>query len=352
MSEILTKITAPVTKELSQFKEVFKGSLSVEDELLNKILQHILQRGGKRMRPILTLLIAKALYTKNHGALYRNIVSVHDALSSTEKGVMNKAIHAACSLELLHTASLVHDDVVDEADERRGQPSVNASFNNRLAVLVGDYILSTSLFEISKCHDERMTSCLAQLGQTLSSGEVQQQQNISDTSFSIDAYYEVITKKTAALFEACCILGALSVDASEEDIAKSREFGRNLGIIFQIRDDIFDYYDSKEIGKPTGNDMREGKLTLPILFVLNDKENACPESIVSLARKAKKQECSEVEIQELITYTREHGGISFARHAMEDFYKKAELYLLSEITEKKYSEALLTYLQYVIGREV
>ena len=304
------------------------------------------------MRPILTLLVAKALYTKNHGALYRNIVSVRDTFSSSEKGVMSKAIHAACSLELLHTASLVHDDVVDEASERRGQPSVNASFKNRLAILVGDYILSTSLFEISKCFDPRMTTCLAELGQTLSSGEVQQQQNISDSSFSIDAYYEVITKKTAALFEACCILGALSVNASEEDIAKVREFGKNLGIIFQIRDDIFDYYDSKEIGKPTGNDMREGKLTLPILFVLNDTENACPENIVSLAQKAKQQECSESEIQELISYTREHGGINYARHAMEEFYKKAEQYILSEITEKKYSDALLSYLQYVIGREV
>lgn len=352
MSEILTKISSPVQKEMTQFNEMFKGSLSNNDGLLNNILQHILQRGGKRMRPILTLLVAKSLYYKNHGALYRNIVSVHDALTAQDKGVMNKALHASCSLELLHTASLVHDDVVDQADERRGQPSVNASYNNRLAVLVGDYILSTSLYEVSLCHDDRMTSALARLGQTLSRGEVQQQQNISDTSFSIQAYYEVITQKTASLFEACCLLGALSVDAPQEDIDKVCDFGKNLGIIFQIRDDIFDYYDSKGIGKPTGNDMKEGKLTLPVLFVLNDTSSPCPTEITEIAKKVKRLSASEEEIRTLIKYTCDHGGINYARHAMEEYYKKCEDYIAKEVNNPKFAEAMTLYIQYVIGRDI
>ena len=352
MSDIISKISSPITKEMAVFNELFKRSLSNNDGLLDTILKHILQKGGKRMRPILTLLIAKALYFKSHGSLYRNIVNVRDILSSTEDGVLRNAINAAISLELLHTASLVHDDVVDESDIRRGQPSVNSTFNNRLAVLVGDYILSTSLFQISKCKDERMTAAIAQLGQTLSKGEVYQQQNIYDSSFSIEAYYNVITQKTAALFEACCVMGAIAVDASEHEIQKVSLFGRNLGIIFQIRDDIFDYYDSADIGKPTGNDMREGKLTLPVLFVLNDNEQSCPEEIIKIAKKVKQLAATDEEIHSLISYTRDHGGINFARHAMDEYYKVAEKYINTEIPEKKFADSLLLYLQYVIGRDV
>lgn len=318
--------------EMAQFVDIFEGSLSKPDGLLGEVLQHILQRGGKRMRPILTLLIAKAL-----------------GRNGQQNALPLKTLHAACSLELLHTASLVHDDVVDESDERRGQKSVNASYTNRIAILVGDYILSTSLNETALTHDAEMTMVLSELGQTLSEGEVIQIQNISNMDFSIDRYYSIIKRKTAALFEACCHLGGLSVEADAEMIAKAREFGQNIGIIFQIRDDIFDYYDNAEIGKPTGNDMREGKLTLPVLYVLNNIEN---DRAKELAKKVKKQEAGDDEISELIELTKQLGGIDYARKMMEEFYQKAIKFIDEGQFESALNESLTAYVKYVIGRQI
>ena len=346
MSQIMTNITNPIEKEMLLFGDIFRDSLSYNDGLLNEVLTHIMQRGGKRMRPILTLLIAKALYLISNDA----IVDDSESMSEWTEGMMQKALHAACSLELLHTASLVHDDVVDEADQRRGQASVNAQYNTRVAVLVGDYILSTSLHEISFCHDERMTNALAKLGQTLSRGEVRQQQNITDMSFSIDAYYQVITQKTAALFEACCMHGALAVNASEDDIDAVCTFGRNLGIAFQIKDDIFDYYDSSEIGKPTGNDMREGKLTLPVLLVLNDEN--CPEEYKAMARNVKAQEGTNEEISSLIEYTVGQGGIERAQQYMTEYFSAAKSFIDERITDSSFNASLHAFADYVVGRKL
>lgn len=318
--------------EMAQFVDIFEGSLSKPDGLLGEVLQHILKRGGKRMRPILTLLIAKSLSSNG----------LHDEL-------LQKTLHAACSLELLHTASLVHDDVVDESDQRRGQKSVNASYTNRIAILVGDYILSTSLNETALTSDSEMTMALSQLGQTLSEGEVIQIQNISNMDFSIDRYYEIIKRKTAALFEACCHLGGLAVGAGAEKIAEARLFGQNIGIIFQIRDDIFDYYDNAEIGKPTGNDMREGKLTLPVLYVLNYVEN---DRVKALAVKVKKQEASDDEIIELIALTKQLGGIEHAQKMMEEFYHDAVKFIDENDIESSLKQSLTEYLNYVIGRNI
>lgn len=332
MAELLSTIKAPIETEMAQFADIFEGSLSKPDGLLGEVLKHIMQRGGKRMRPILTLLIAKSL-AKN---------GLHDEL-------LNKTLHAACSLELLHTASLVHDDVVDESDQRRGQKSVNASYTNRIAILVGDYILSTSLNETALTSDSEMTMALSQLGQTLSEGEVIQIQNISNMDFSIDRYYDIIKRKTAALFEACCHLGGLAVGASAEKITDARKFGQNIGIIFQIRDDIFDYYDNAEIGKPTGNDMREGKLTLPVLYVLNNITN---ERATELAVKVKKQQANDEEINELIELTKQLGGIEYAKKMMDEFYHLALTFIEENTIENDIKEALMSYLNYVIGRKI
>lgn len=283
------------------------------------------------MRPILTLLVAKAL-------------APEDSTQTTYE----KAIHAACSLELLHTASLVHDDVVDESDQRRGQKSVNASYTNRIAILVGDYILSTSLNETALTRDPEMTMVLSKLGQTLSEGEVIQIQNISNMDFSIDRYYDIIKRKTAALFEACCHLGGIAVGASDEMIAEAREFGQNIGIIFQIRDDIFDYYDNAEIGKPTGNDMREGKLTLPVLHVVSNLKN---DHAIDLAKRVKKQVATDEEITELIALTKQLGGIEYAQQMMEQYYCKAMKFLNETDMEQSIKQSLTTYLDYVIGRD-
>ena len=255
--------------------------------------------------------------------------------------------NAAVGLELLHTASLVHDDVVDESKERRGQASVNASYDNKVAVLVGDYILSTALLRVSLTDNQKIIQLLAELGRTLAAGEILQLSNISNQEFSEEVYYQIINNKTAALFEACSKIGAISAGATDDEIAAAAKFGQNIGMIFQIRDDIFDYFDSKEIGKPTGNDMVEGKLTLPVIYALN---NTPFESMQTLARKVKAGTVNPDEIAVLVEFTKENGGIEYAERRMEDIAAEARIFIDRYVREKAVKDALTAYLEYVIQR--
>lgn len=324
--DYLSIITEPISSELTDFIALFNQSLSHTNGMLTQALDHIRQRAGKRMRPILILLMAK------------NFGRITDATQ-----------HAAVGLELLHTASLVHDDVVDESGERRGQASVNQVFDNKVAVLVGDYILSTALLQVSYTHSEVIVRCLAELGRTLSNGEILQLSNIQNQDISEDIYYQVIKQKTAALFEACAALGAVSAGATESEVESARSFGRNLGIIFQIRDDIFDYYDHGEIGKPTGNDMIEGKLTLPVIYALNTTED---EEMITLARKVKNGSVTDEEIARLVAFTKAHGGIEYADKRMRDFHAEATLFLETEVKDEAVRRSLKAYLDYVIERKL
>ena len=321
--DYLSIIRKPIEGEMNNFVELFGQCLTYEEGLLGQVLSHIRQRGGKRMRPMLIFLTAK-----NYGL------------------VSDVTQNAALGLELLHTASLVHDDVVDESSERRGQPSVNASYNNKVAVLVGDYILSTALLRVALSDNHRIVQILAELGRTLAAGEVLQLSNISNQEISEDVYYQVIDKKTAALFEACSVLGAIASGASEDDIEKARKFGHYIGMIFQIRDDIFDYYESKEIGKPTGNDMVEGKLTLPVIYAL---QHSNLESMQTLAKKVKAGTINADEIAVLVEFTKTHGGIEYAEQKMEDFAKEAQKYI-EESVKPELKDAFTAYLEYVIQR--
>ena len=250
-------------------------------------------------------------------------------------------------LELLHTASLVHDDVVDESQERRGQASVNATYDNKVAVLVGDFILSTALLNVAKTGDQRIVEYLAELGRTLSNGEILQLTNIQNQEISEEVYYQVIKQKTAALFEACAAIGALSAGADENLVEEAKRFGQNLGIIFQIRDDIFDYYDSPEIGKPTGNDMAEGKLTLPVIYALN---NSSYESMQTLARKVKAGEVNPDEIAVLVEFAKQQGGIEYAESRMWEFHAEAAEFIEHRVGDEAIRKALSAYLDYVIKR--
>ena len=321
--DYLSLIKKPIENDLNDFIELFNRNLSHDDGLLSSALTHIRQRGGKRMRPMLILLTAK-----NYGA------------------ISDVTQHAAVGLELLHTASLVHDDVVDESEERRGQASVNASYNNKVAVLVGDYILSTALLSVSFTCNQRIIQYLAELGRTLAAGEILQLSNIQNQEFSEEVYYQVINQKTAALFEACAAIGAISAGASDEDIEKASKFGQTLGIMFQIRDDIFDYYDSKEIGKPTGNDMAEGKLTLPVIYALNNTDF---ESMHTLARKVKAGTINLDEIAVLVEFTKQNGGIEYAERKMQEFSGLCKKYIDENVKEKAVKEALAVYPVGTIG---
>lgn len=322
--DYLSLIKHPIEQELNDFNLLFNDSLSHNDGLLEAALSHIRQRGGKRMRPMLVLLMAQ-----NFGR------------------VTNVTQNAAVGLELLHTASLVHDDVVDESAERRGQASVNANYNNKVAVLVGDYVLSTALLRVSITENQRIVQILSELGRTLAAGEILQLSNVQNQLISEDVYYQIINSKTAALFEACAKIGALSASASEQAVLDAAKFGQYIGMIFQIRDDIFDYFDSAQIGKPTGNDMVEGKLTLPVIYALNSTND---DSMMNLARKVKAGTVSPDEISCLVEFTKRNGGIEYAERKMEEIAKDALIFIDQYAKEKAIKDALTAYLEYVIQR--
>lgn len=321
----LSTIRTPIYTELQDFIALFDKSLTHEDGLLGQALEHVRAKGGKRMRPILILLM-----TKSFGK------------------VTPVAQYAAVGLELLHTASLVHDDVVDESGERRGQASVNASYNNKVAVLVGDYILSTALLSIARTNDCDIVCDLAELGRTLSNGEILQLTNIVNTNFSEEVYFEVIRQKTAALFESCAVIGAKAGGADKQAVEAARAFGRNVGIIFQIRDDIFDYYQSADLGKPTGNDMAEGKLTLPVLYALNTTGDT---QMAALARKVKARNVSAEEIAQLVEFTKNNGGIAYAERKMAECQALAMDFIGQYVADTQLKNALKAYVDFIIDRK-
>lgn len=324
MKDYISIIRKPIEGNLEVFNSMFAESLSHSDGQLSMALDHIRQRAGKRMRPMLILLMAR-----NFG----------DITETTYR--------AALGLELLHTASLVHDDIVDESEERRGQASVNAVYGNRVAVLVGDYILSTALLNVSRTGNTAIVEYLAKLGQTLSNGEILQITSNGSERISEEAYYDVIKMKTAALFEACCVMGAVSAGASEADAEAARLFGQQLGIVFQIRDDIFDYYDNADIGKPTGNDMTEGKLTLPAIHALLSTQDA---AMMAIAHKVKSLTATTDEIARLVAFTKENGGIEYAEKVMRDIHMKALSFIDERVADSEVKAALKAYLDLVIER--
>lgn len=317
-------IKAPITTELAGFRQLFDSSLSSSNTLLDSVVSHIRQRQGKMMRPMLVMLVAR-LYGE----------------------VRPATLHAAASLELLHTASLVHDDVVDESSERRGQLSANAAFNNKVAVLAGDYLLATSLVHAQLTESHPIIRLVSRLGQDLADGELLQLSNVSNLHFSEPVYFDVIRKKTAALFAACTQAAALSMEVGEEDVEKARLLGEYIGICFQIRDDIFDYFDSEEVGKPTGNDMREGKLTLPALHVLN---TTASHEIKAIAFRVKEGNATSDEIARFIDYIKAHGGIEYAEQTMNDYKQKA-FDLLDSLPASEITASLRAYLDYVVDRK-
>ena len=323
--DLLSLIKQPITKELEQFISLFNASLTHEDRLQEEIFARIRRRAGKRMRPMLIMLMAK-----NYGA------------------VTDATLHAAVGLELLHTASLVHDDVVDESRERRGQASVNAIYDNKVAVLVGDYILSTALLHVSVTHNELIVRYLSELGRTLSDGEILQLTSIADSEISEETYYKIISRKTAALFEACCSIGAISAGVPESRVGEAKRFGQTLGIIFQIRDDIFDYYDSDEIGKPTGNDMAEGKLTLPVIYALCSTGDA---GMLALAQKVKQGTVTHDEIARLVAFTKANGGIEYAERRMAEMHAEAQAFIDGRVTDPVLRQSLGAYLDFIIKRD-
>ncbi len=323
MNSLLSEITQPIKQELEQFQTLFESELQTESPILEEVLKYIRQKQGKMMRPVLFFLISKA-FGKTAPATY----------------------HAALSIELLHTASLIHDDVVDESDKRRGQASVNARYNNKVSVLSGDYLLALALEQSVLTKNLAIVQKVSRLGQLLSQGELLQLSSVSGKLIDQETYLEIIYKKTAALFSACSETSAISAGSQVENIENARLFGEYLGICFQIRDDIFDYFDRQEIGKPTGNDMKEGKLTLPAIYILNRGNN---EKALALAYKVKDGTATSDDITTLVELTKQNGGIEYATSIMLSYKNKAAK-LLEPLPNNEIKQALLSYLDMVVER--
>lgn len=321
---MLNTITRPIEKEMAMFNSYFESQFKSDLPLLDSALRYVNEGTGKKMRPILLLLVAKYLGNLNI-----------------------KMLASASAMEMLHTASLLHDDVIDESDKRRGRPSVNVAYNNSIAVLVGDYILSQSLNNAATTRDYRIVEELSILGKALTRGELMQLDLQRNGSYSEENYISVIKYKTASLFVCCCACAVYSADADTEMLERFRKFGENIGICFQIKDDLFDYY-SNDVGKPTGSDMREGKITLPALYVLENSNNPILEPI--RAKLTASQFLDENEIGQLIRISIEEGGIGYAENMIER-YRSEALALLPDDISDELREALTAYIDYVIKRD-
>ena len=315
----LEKISSAIAEELNNFKKAYIQSLQSENPLLQEIVAHVTKSSGKMMRPILVLLSAK--------------------LSG---GITEKTIKSAVALELLHVASLIHDDVVDNSAERRGLPSVMAEFKNKAAVLGGDFFLSTALCEAVSTQTVDVVGTIATLGRTLIDGELLQLSESRNHSFKEENYFAIIKSKTAALFAASAKLGALTASSSSnENVEKLTQLGENIGICFQIKDDIFDFEPNNNTGKPFGNDIQEGKVTLPLLYVYNNSTEAEKKNI---------EECIlSNNVAELVRLVNEKGGIDYATEVLNKYYIEA-IKLLNEFPASEVKDALALYIEYLLNR--
>ena len=315
-------IAKPVAEELKKFNSYYKESVFCNNVRIQEIVDYIMKSDGKHIRPILLLLAAKACGEIN-----------------------NVTYNAAVTIELLHTASLIHDDVVDESKIRRGMASLNAIYDNKMAVLTGDYFLSTALMKSVLTGNIEIISKISDLGRDLAEGELNQLSLVKELILDEDEYFEVIKKKTASLMSVCMSIGAMSVNAPKEVIAKFEQLGELLGLCFQLRDDIFDYY-TNAIGKPTGNDIREGKVTLPLLYALR---NAPEDEKKELLTIINSYDYTDENIHKLINYAKEHGGIEYAYKKIDEIKIRAES-LIAEVSNPEVREALEVTVDYIVER--
>ena len=320
----LKEIQQLIAPELKALNELIASTLNSSNELMNRIVDNYLRTKGKQIRPILVILSAKLF-----GDVNENV------------------IRAAAAVELLHNASLIHDDVVDETKIRRNEPTINGIWDNHIAVLVGDFFVSSSLQLAIKTGDIRIVNAIAKLGKLLSIGELDQIYCARFHNLTEPAYMQNIERKTASLFMACVEMGGYAVNASNEDIEHISEFARLLGLCFQIKDDIFDYYEDNGIGKPTGNDLREGKITLPLLHVLSTDNSSQKADMQILSRQ---EDLSTDDIARLIDYAKKNGGIHYAYAKMESLRNQAAK-ILNNFGNKEITNHLANILDYTIHRQ-
>ena len=324
MSQItLQSLVSPVKDEFKKFDSYYTSLLTCDNRVVNNFLAHIAESRGKMIRPVLVLLISKCYGT-----------------------VPIEAYQLSAAVELLHQGSLIHDDVVDESDRRRGNPSVNYMFGNKIAVLLGDYVVSRSLQQISLTGNLKSIECMSRLIEGLSEGEIIQLNALGNSDLSEKLYFDIISKKTASLFETAAELSALFSGASVQDIDSFRRFGHIVGLCFQIMDDILDFHDSSETGKPAGNDLREGKFTLPSIHALSDSDRDWSSHIQAIRSLSATPE----QIREVTEFTVSNGGISYAECKMKELKEEALSILPVSISSDK-KECFRNYLDFLTNRQ-
>lgn len=319
----------PIQTEFMQFEQAFSQALAADNTLISNVLDYIHTKRGKQLRPILVLLSAAIC-----------------------KGVTDKTIQTAVSLELLHTASLVHDDVVDNSPMRRGVKAIQEQWSNKIAILVGDYLLAKVIGLLAELRNTTILGIVSEVGAALSSGELIQLHDGESMWISEEQYLRVIQHKTAHLFAACCEAGAVSSGATARQSHALKQFGMYLGLCFQLKDDVFDFSDIEDLGKPTMNDIRDGKATLPIIKSLQratkEEANQIKELAEALANKSPHIDVFEAE-QEIRSFVLRYDGIRYAHQLMEKYRKKATD-VLGIFPENKHKESLLSLLDYAINR--
>lgn len=317
------EIKAPIAQELNDFEDFFLESMRSNVPLLDKVIHYIAKRKGKQIRPMFVFLVARMLGGQGE----------------------KKTYSAAALVELLHTATLVHDDVVDDANERRGFFSVNALWKNKIAVLVGDYLLSRSLLTSIDQNDFASLEVIARAVKAMSEGELLQLEKSRTLDITEDIYMEVIRQKTGSLIAACCEAAAISVGRA--DLAeRMRQFGELIGLAFQIKDDIFDYGNDTQIGKPTGNDIRERKVTIPLIYALNNSTKEVKRELVTIIKKYNEDKHKVKRAIELVVQS---GGIAYAHQKMMKLKDEA-LELLSEIPNSPAKQSLIGLVEYTTNR--
>jgi len=323
MSLNLKEIQAPIAYEMSEFEKKFRDSMKTKVLLLDKIMTYIVKRKGKQMRPMFVF------------------------LSAGVSGTINDATYRGAALiELLHTATLVHDDVVDDAHYRRGFFSINALWKNKIAVLVGDYLLSRGLLLSIDYEDHDLLKIVSNAVKEMSEGELLQMEKARKLDIDESVYYDIIRQKTASLIASCCAVGACSVASDKETIEKMRLFGEKVGMAFQIKDDLFDY-GTAEIGKPLGIDIKEKKMTLPLIYALRNAPLLERQKVIF---KIKNQSHKAKKVQEVIEFVKNSGGIEYAQKVMEKYYKEAQE-ILRSFEDSIFRNSLSELVQFTIMRE-
>ncbi|MCC5919964.1 MAG: polyprenyl synthetase family protein [Cyclobacteriaceae bacterium] len=319
----LKEIQAPIAGEMKDFEKKFRSFMHTDVMLLDKIMNYIVKRKGKQMRPMFVFFTAGMV-----------------------KGINETTYRGAALIELLHTATLVHDDVVDDANYRRGFFSINALWKNKIAVLVGDYLLSRGLLLSVDHGDFDLLKIVSEAVREMSEGELLQIEKARNLDIDEEVYYEIIRQKTASLISSCCAVGASSAGGSKEEVDGMKLFGEKVGMAFQIKDDLFDY-GTQEIGKPLGIDIKEKKMTLPLIYALRNAEKSQRKSIL---KTIKNKSDEPKKVAEVIDFVKASGGIDYAVKVMNDYYEQA-MQMLESYPESAYKESLRDLVTFTIERK-